>query len=186
MEAAADSAGLDVEVLERLCRNAEGAVVKTHAGRLLLVHRVDHHTRRNTETAGGFSGQQHFGVRQSPPPSYELIARGARATGKGPDGLVYVLTLHDLTGGSGHEEVGDDAILGRQEVQAILAVPVEHPAGEQQSRALVSLAEALPSDPVSEYGRGLDDVVDAGDCVQGALDAVEIVRLVEPLALTPL
>ena len=84
------------------------------------------------------------------------------------------------------EEVGELAVIWREERCAVDIVPVQDPPGEEQPRPLVAFREALsPGQSTGQYRCRLDRVVHRFDGCDCPFDAVEIVRLIEPLVMLP-
>jgi len=83
-----------------------------------------------------------------------------------------------------HEKIPKNAIFSRKEPVTVEPVTVEHPLRQQQGCALVAFSKALrPGDPVREYGRGVDRVVDFVDGSKRPLNPVEVVWLIEPFLI---
>ena len=71
-----------------------------------------------------------------------------------------------------------------KEVCAFQAVSVKDPASHEQRRPLIPFSEGLRSGhPVSQYGGGLDGVLDQIDGCESTSDPVEFIGFVEPLVL---
>jgi hypothetical protein len=67
---------------------------------------------------------------------------------------------------------------------AVDIVPVQYPPSEEQRSPLVALSESLsPRQSTGQHRCRLDRVVDRFDGSDCPLDTVEIVRLIEPLAM---
>ena len=94
------------------------------------------------------------------------------------DGVI----LYVETGCGFHEDVSELPVLGREDDRAVHAVAIEEPSRQHQCGALVSFCEPLgPRYTAGEDGCRFDGILDRGDGDEGAPDALQVVRFVEPL-----
>lgn len=84
------------------------------------------------------------------------------------------------------EEVGELPVIWREERCAVDIVPVQDPPGEKQPRPLVTFRKALsPGHSTGQHRCRFDWVVHCFGSCDCPFDAIEIVRLIEPLVMLP-
>jgi hypothetical protein len=88
--------------------------------------------------------------------------------------------------GGADEQVSELAIIRWHECQAVLAVAIEEPAGQEERRSLVALTKSLRAcNPERENTSGLNGVIDRVYRVNRRSDQIKIFRFVEPLVGCP-